>query len=430
MKFNFWKWLGIWFGTAFILCAVGGAMLFVGVQARQADLAAVDDTYTPNKDPFEGPLQGGTSTSTSATLIDGYLYRDSLPLGFTNWSWDAEAVWQSTRHIYEGLYALQITFDKPDSNIGMNGPAVPIGGYHSLSIAVYPDSSVENLYLELYDAQGNSLGRQSLAWYAPDSVLKPNTWQVITLPLANLVGSSSAAVINGFGITGENPGVAYIDSVQLNTAVVAHSVWTPPPPPVDTPYDPLATSTPVALPYSLSLTQAALARWYTFYGTFKLFNGLLIAGPEPGGNTDAVSIFPGGKVWSDYAEQASLNWGEVSVFSLIVRFVDQKNYDSCAFSHDADTVQIYQVVNGVSTLIGQTPTLAVDYDTPWANVVVAAQVEEEHLSCIVGGRNVLSADIPSMRPTGTVGVESYDPNSYASPHTIHMFKVEELTGGE
>jgi hypothetical protein len=312
------------------------------------------------------------------------------------------------------------------ASVGMNGSAFSSANYQSLTLAVYPDAAVTDLYIELYDQKGNALPMQSLAWYAPGGTLHPNQWQTVVIPLQNLIGTSSGKV-SGFAISAQNPGVAYVDAVELQKTSVAHVAWVMPPDLLDgAAFDPLATSTAAKLPYTFAFTADDLSHWYTYYGVLRLMGAALVAGPTPGGNSDAISIFRGGKNWSDYTVSSTLDWGETTAFSLLVRLTSDSNYAECAFSHYADTVQIYDVKAGNSTLMATTPTLAVRYEAPWADVHVAAQVQGQDLYCFANGTKVLSAHIPDLSRQGTVGIESWDQNSRASPHQLHAFTVVPL----
>ena len=285
-----------------------------------------------------------------------------------------------------------------------------------------------DLYVELYDKDGNSMGRQSVDWYANGGSLAPNQWQYITIPLQNLTASSASATITGISISTQNAGVAYLDELQFTDIPSAHALWVQPADFIPPPFNPFATSTPATLPYQLAFTPEAFSHWYSYYGTLKLQESGMVVGPTPGGNTDSVSIFRGGKDWSDYDVKTTVDWGLASTFSLLVRFADAQNYASCAFGSYGQTVIIYDVHNGVSTELGQTPALATPYNEAWVGVPMEAQVQGKHLACFSRGQKVLSADIPDIPAAGSVGVEVSDQNSYASPHTIRAFEVDPMLG--
>ncbi len=120
----------------------------------------------------------------------------------------------------------------------------------------------------------------------------------------------------------------------------------------------------------------------------------------------------------------------MSVFSLLVRFQDDGNFASCAFSHYGEDVQLYHVSKGQSDLVAQSPNLPTRAYEPWKNVDVGTEVEGSRVSCFLDGQRVLAGDMPGLPSSGTVGVETWDPNPNASPHTLVSFTVASLLGGE
>ena len=91
-----------------------------------------------------------------------------------------------------------------------------------------------------------------------------------------------------------------------------------------------------------------------------------------------------------------------------MRFSDAQNYASCAFGSYGQTVIIYDVHNGVSTELAQTPALATPYNEAWVGVAMEAQVQGDHLACFARGQKVLWADIPDISAAGSVGVEVWN----------------------
>lgn len=419
---RFWEtfWLSF-FGIAFLAMA-GSSMLFMG-HIKSLNAAAVGVSFDPTKDPFEGAMR-----QSNIALTEGYAYRNALPLGLSQWSWDAKLNWNSREMSFEGGTALKMTFEGPWAGMGMNGFNVSTGAYQSISLAVHPDASVGDLYIELYDAAGNSLVRQSIGWYADSATLIPNEWQQVTIPLENLLVGSNTKTITGLAISTKNAGIAFADAIRFGGPTAAHSVWVEPQGVEVPPYNPFATSTPARLPYLATFTTTDFSRWHSYYGLFVQSGGSFSVGPKPGGNTDSVAVFRGGGFWSDYKVSATLDWGITSVFSVLVRFADPGNFASCAFSYYGQTVQIFQVKNGVSTQLGQTPPLAIGYDAPWQNVHVAAQVQGNRVTCFVNGERALSAEMPDLPHTGTAGLEAWDQNSNSSPHILRSFEVQPLLG--
>jgi hypothetical protein len=331
--------------------------------------------------------------------------------------------------VYAGTGSLKMNFLKTWAGMGLSGFSVSRASYGSISLAVYPDSAVGDLYIEVYDSKGVAQTRQSIGWYAQGGALVPNQWQIITIPLANLMGSSSSNTVTGISISTTNSGTAYVDSIVFGAEAAAHPLWVQPQWQDSPPFNPFATSTPEALPYTLTFTNDAFSHWYSYYGYFAMNGGTLKIGPLAPTYNDSLAVLRGGKSWSDYSINATVNWGITSTFSLLARMEDAQNFASCAYSYYGQTVQIYEVKNGVSTELGQTPALAVaSFDEPWNGMKAGMEVEGHTVTCFANGAKVLTADIPDLPRSGTIGFEAWDKNQYASPHAITSFKVLPLLG--
>lgn len=406
-----------------LLTSVGasGTLFFQHISSVNA--AAVGVSFDPTKDPFEFEAQQG-----HFTLANGALYQDALPLGLQQWNWDTNLDWRSSEQVHSGIGSLKMTFMQPWAGMGVSGFSISRASYSSISLAVYPDASVGDLYIEVYDGKGVAQVRQSIGWYAANGALVPNQWQVVTIPLANLMGSSSSNTLSAVSISTTNPGVAYVDDIQFGNDAAAHAPWVQPQWQAGPPFNPYATSTPEGLPYTLTFTGDAFSHWYSYYGYFALADDALKIGPQAPTYNDSLVTLRGGRAWGDYAVNATVNWGITSTFSLLARMTDSQNYASCAYSYYGQTVQIYEVKNGVSTELGVTPPLPVDNDAPWQGMKAGMQVKGHTVTCYANGDKVLSADIPDLSSSGTVGFEAWDKNQYASPHSIVSFKVQPLLG--
>jgi hypothetical protein len=423
---KFWKLFWIVTGGATLLGLAFAVSLFL-YNTRQGDLlSAVGVSYQEGKDPFEGTTLGG-AVGGLITLSSGYLYQNSLPLHFKSWTWEALADWRSSEQVYEGASALKATFSANGGTVGMNGPAVDLKGMNSISLLVRVDPAVGDLYLNLYDKNGNALAQQSVGWYAASSTLSFGTWEHVIIPLRNFGVVPTA--ISGFSISGKNPGVAYVDAVQLLKTDSDHAVWVAPPEVAGQAYNPFATSTPFSLPYTLDASPEAVSHWYSYFGVFAQNKiGDVIVGPSAANkSTGSLSVFRNGRAWSDYHIDAVLNWGEVSVFSLIGRVTSDGDFVSCAFSRYGETAQLYQVTKGTSNFISQTPPLAVKDYEPWVGVHVGMEVVGKSATCFIDGNQVLHADLPTLSPQGSAGIETWDPNPAAAPHTLRSFTVTQIS---
>lgn len=408
---NFWRLIG-WSFVSVLTLSISTIVLFFLLSASRQSLASVGAHFSLGRDPFE-------STTRAAELIpDGYLYHDGLLQGFSSWAWKASAQWGASEQHYEGTRALKATFAEAHASVGMSGPALASSSLRSISLAVYPDQNVGDVYLGMVDGQGNPLPMQSLSWYAPNKKLQANTWQVITVPLANL----TAREISGLTLTSEHAGTVFVDAVRLVPQVLDTASWTMPAD-FDTwvAYDPFATSTPINVPYTMTPSDAS--KWYTFFGQLTFGADGMHAGGKPPKDTDSVSVITGGKQWQNYRIQTTVYWQETSVFALLLRVSDSSNYASCAFSRYGEGAQIYFVKNGISQMLGQTPPLAIPDYEPWVDVSLAAEVVGNKVTCYARGEKVLQATIPNLPPKGSVGIESWDLNPYAAPNIIKQFSV-------
>lgn len=423
---KFWRFFWISAGSTLLLGLAVAVSLFV-FNTRQGNLlAAIGVNYQEGKDPFEGSTYGAL-TGGSISLTSGYLYQNSLPLHFTSWTWEATGDWRSFEQVAEGNAALKLQFNKPGGTVGMSGPNVNIQDSKSLSLQVWASADVGDLYIDVYDKNGNARTTQSLGWYTATGVLTPNTWEHIVVPLANL-GAQGA--ISGFSINSKNSGLAFVDAVQLSKVDAPHSIWVAPPEAIAQAFNPFATSSPASIPYTFSPTPDSLSRWYTYFGTFGPGKtGEIEAGPsETTKTTGSMTVFRGGRNWSDYHVDTTINWGQVSVFSLLGRFVDDGNFVSCAFSRYGETAQLYQVIKGESNFISQTPPLPVKDFEPWVGVKMGMEVQGNRVGCFVNGEEVLHATLADVSKNGSVGFETWDPNPAAAPHVIESFRVTQRSG--
>jgi hypothetical protein len=419
---NFWKYFWLTAGTMSLSCIAVSSTMFVR-HISNVSAAAVGITFDANKDPF-----AFAAHENHFALTDGVLYRDALPLGLQQWNWDARLNWRAGEQVHGGVGALKIDFLKQWSGMGLSGFTAKHAAFKSLSLAVHPDSSVGDLYIEVYDAGNKALIRQSIGWYAEGGALVPNQWQVVTIPLDNLLTGSNTKAITGISISTTNPGVVYIDDIQFTAEAVSHPLWVQPQWVDVPPYNPFATSSPESLPYKIQFNQASFSDWHSYYGYFALTSNAFKVGPLAPEYSDSLIVFRGGRAWSDYSVSATVDWGITSTFSLLTRVSDSQNYASCAYSYYGQTVQIYIVKNGISTQMGQTPTLATKHEAAWEGMQAKVVVKGDTVSCYAGGEKVLSAKLPDMARAGTVGIEAWDKNQYASAHAIRSLEVRQLLG--
>ncbi|HTR18869.1 MAG TPA: hypothetical protein VMH91_02715 [Candidatus Paceibacterota bacterium] len=419
---KFWKFFWAAVGAAFLLYVIAiGVLTYLYNPIRTAGAAAVGIEYNASKDPFASTTK---TQSDRPSFTGDYFYQESLPLAFADWSWGANVDWNSTEQAYEGSHSFKVQFLQQWSGVRVDASDIDVSAYQGLSLAVYPDQNVGNLYISLYDTFGNTLGRQSIGWYTASSTLTAGAWNVATIPLQNLVPDGQAIrPITGFSISSDNPGTIYVDDVKLETTAAAHDRWVEPPPPTPVAAAPVV---PIALPYTLALTPDSVGDWYKEFGRFDLTQNGVSAGPVPNTTNGSMAYLSGGKDWKDYRVDATLYWGPVDTFSLLVRFADDADFISCAFSRYGQFVQMYEVQNGKSTLLGTSPNLPIRAYEPWKDAKHGASVQGNVANCYQDGNKVLSETIPDISPTGTAGIETWSTNSLAPPHTLEALTVTPL----
>ncbi len=420
---KFWKifWFVFLFITA-IFTLVTAELFYLYNPLRTADAASVGISYDPARDPFERMKR---DKEVHPKFTGEYFYQDSLPLAFSDWSWSVETNWSSSEQYFEGTRAIKIQFLQEWAGARTNASDIDVSPYEGISLAVFPDQKVGDLYIELFDTYGRSLGRQSISWYTSAGSLNPSAWNVVSIQFANLFPlGQNGRTISGYSIGSDHPGVAYVDAIHLEKKVPQHARWKEP-----LPYQgeaPEKPATPIDLPYSLKFTPDALKSWRTIFGRFDLTNNGVRMGPSAQKTTGSMSYLRGGQLWRNYKVDTTTYWGPTESFSILVRYVDDANFISCAFGSYNATVSIYSVRKGVSTSMGSSPGLAVRADEPWKDAKAGASVNGNTVSCYVDGEKALSATIQDMPVSGSVGFETWTRNTYDQPHVLQMLNVTSL----
>ncbi len=382
--------------------------------------AEVGIDYDSSIDPYKR-----TERIDKFAIINGYLYQDSIPFGFDDWSWNTKNNWRSKLDSNDGSFSIQTVFLKPWGGVRLNSPTTNIENYKSVTIVIKPGVNSDILYFEFYDKYGKSMGRQLLGWYAPNSSLVVNEWNTIKIPLQNLLPIENST-ITGFSISSKNEGTIYVDSVRLENEQITHDKWSYVEPDVWVDKGPFFGITQVSLPYIESFTDFSLKSWKNMFGKLIFKSDSILVGPSPKETNGSIVIYGGGENWTNYKVDANVFWGQTSTFSILSRFANDANFVSCSYSNYGQTVQIYSVANGVSSLISQTPTLAILGFEPWKNVKHAMSVTGNSVECFMDDEQVLRADITSMPKQGSVGFETWSQNSQDYPHKIQSVSVKPI----
>lgn len=415
---SFWK--------IFFSATLGTIVLGVGVVAAlmtRPDLSLPNFPHGSSGEPYAYAAQALPTAATST-----YFYRESIPLGFSNSSWNSRVDWHSNLRHYEGAYAARAEFLREWGGIALSGAGHSTASYTGFSLAVYAEPGNTDLYLELYDTSGKTVGRQSLGWYFPSGKLETGAWQVIAIPLSNFGPIPSA--IGGFAVIAPQKGAVYIDDVHLTPFAPEHAPWKPA---ADAAY--FGTSLPelfartpqTQLPFSLSFEPYKVLEWQIASGTFAINKERLYVGPpQKGGGMRAAYL--GGVNWTDYEVHTNVLWGPTDSIALVGRIKDENTQVSCSYASLGRIVQIYEMKDGVSTLVRESAytEMEIPSQLEWAKVPLTMKIKGGRVECYAYNRLLLVANPPHIQPNGSVGIEVWDEKPDTAPHEIIVFTVSPL----
>lgn len=423
-KDNFWKiFLTITMIVIVTLFSSIAWLKFLYLRAPE-DITLASElgvNFDPSIDPFKNLKKEPTSA-----IISGYLYQDSIPFGFEDWSWNTVTNWRSPDGEPTNSFAMKTSFLVPWSGVRLNSSVLDISKFKSVVINIKPEAETQELYIELYDKSGISYGKQALSWYGNNSNIKFGEWNTIQIPIKNLIKESENS-ISGFSISSKGVGVILVDSIRLVEENYDHAKW------LDIVQDdvwagsdPFKNMTQVNLPYLENFSLESAKSWRELFGTFNKNGNNYLIGPTPKKTTGSMVVFGGGKDWIDYKIDTKVYWGQTSAFAILARFVDDSNFVSCSFSNYGMLVQIYEVKDGKSTLVGQTPPLAIrDYE-PWKDVKHSMSVYGNKVTCFMDGEEVISSEINTLPKAGTFGLETWSQNSHDYGHKVLLIEVNSI----
>ncbi|MBP9710754.1 MAG: hypothetical protein KBD50_00595 [Candidatus Pacebacteria bacterium] len=361
------------------------------------------------------------------TATSTYFYRESIPLGFSNTSWSANANWRSKQKHFEGTYSARAEFTGEWGGLSLAGRGLPSASYAGISLALFAEPGLQDLYLELYNAAGATVGRQSIGWYFPSGKLEPGAWQMIAIPLRNF--GVVPATIGGFAIISPQKGVVYVDDVHLAKNAPAHAAWAPAPEVAGASIASLtelfARTKQTVLPYWLPHDPQQMLEWHAPTGQFSISEKGITAGPPAkGGGMHAAYL--GGQIWTDYRVNAVTNWGSAASISLVARIRDENSQVSCSFSQYGGVIQIYAMKDGISELIKESAYVEAlpPQIHPWTDIPLGIEVKGDRVNCYAYGRLSLTATPKNMPAAGSVGIEVWDEQPNKEPHIIKTLGVE------
>ncbi len=159
-----------------------------------------------------GQITVGGSTSSA-----GAIYQDALATGWGNWSWGGAFDLASTDTVNEGSKSIKVAFNSPWAGLYLHNDHLDTTGKTNLLFALSGGTSGgQNLQIYAYDNAGNVIAVKNLSAYLPVGGLKPNTWNQVTIPLADL--QSQNKVILGLVIQdagGATQPTFYVDNVRV-----------------------------------------------------------------------------------------------------------------------------------------------------------------------------------------------------------------------
>jgi len=361
------------------------------------------------------------------TATSTYFYRESIPLGFSNTSWNSSTDWRSPQRRFEGTYAARAEFTSEWGGLSLAGRALPSASHAGISLALFAEPEIQDLYLELYNAAGAIVGRQSIGWYFPSQKLETGAWHMVTIPLSNF--GVVPAAIGGFAVISQQKGVVYVDDIHLAKNAPAHAVWIPAPEVAGTSTTSLtelfARTKQIELPFWLAREPEQMLQWHASTGPFSISEKGITAGPPAKGG-GMHTTFLGGQKWTDYRVNAVTNWGSAASFSLVARISDENTQVSCSFSQFAGVIQIYVMKDGISELINESAYIEAlpPQIHPWTDIPLAIEVKGGRVNCYAYDRLSLSATPKNLPASGSVGIEVWDEQMNKEPHIIKTFSVE------
>jgi hypothetical protein len=206
---RFWRLLFIGLVTAILFIGVG---LIIGLPHPSLPIENV--LLEEEREPFVHTQIPKEELPGSVSLSLNYFYHDSVPEELYEISWMADVMWQSTEQVFEGKNAARVTFKEPWSGVGVGSESANFDANSSIAFAVFIESGALPLYLELYNSNDGTVGRQALSRYFPTEGLATNTWQRVILPLADFAPTLPKNII-GFAVVAAVPGVVFLDDIQL-----------------------------------------------------------------------------------------------------------------------------------------------------------------------------------------------------------------------
>ncbi len=414
-----------YFWPLFLLAA--GALLLL---AAYVGWGFFENRFTEGEFPFRGSYYGPQNHQNDVYFNElPSVYADAATYGWENWSWDATIDMRSSEEVISGERSIAVAFNKEWSGFYLGAPHFDTTPYDSFALSLLAPSGqpTPTLYLEFYDQEGNTIGRQLLSWYAPDYVIRSGLWYALRVPLSNL--NIDKRNINGFAIVSSSVGRIYLDDIAFSKESVAHRAWVSPIDPSEIPpekfsalslFDFYGTPTPYTSDFF------SRGNWRALIGKIDIRNGVMKFIVDEGASNTTLALLRGSEGWKDYEFFVETDWISGDTLDLVGRFKDEINYVSCSFADRGRYLEMSEWRRGGFIPHGHAPELIVSENEGWKNVRLGMRISGDRVSCIQNGEEALWEIIPTMPQSGGVALGAWDRPMYKSRPVIKKVTVSAI----
>ncbi len=158
-------------------------------------------------------------------------------------------------------------------------------------------------------------------------------------------------------------------------------------------------------PYYADTT--ALHGWKNMFGEASTRDTMLQFSTNAS-TASSMAVLEGSENWRDYIYSMKFDWYKGTSVTLVARYTDPKNYTACSFGTDGKSVRLYQLVDGVTKTIGQSPQLPMRSYATWKDIAVSMSVNRNHVECLKDGVWALRADLSDIPLAGGIGIKTYE----------------------
>lgn len=187
---------------------------------------------------------------------------------------------------------------------------------------------------------------------------------------------------------------------------------------------PAEAPAPILLPYNIKNFDNALS-WKSLWGGYAIKDNLLHI-VSTASTTSGFTVLENSSEWTDYLFKTKADLIKGTSFSLVARYRDAKNYVFCSFSNYGKSVNIFQVLNGETKMLGRSSVLPVPFFTPWLNLNFGVKVSGDNIECLINNEWVLRSKIETMPKSGGIGFKIWGDKSYNNEVIIKEINAEKI----